>query len=36
MSRGIADTLPAYLAFDPERNGDLAELHKPIVSARLV
>ncbi|MGX4806466.1 hypothetical protein [Bradyrhizobium guangdongense] len=33
MSRGIAETLQAYLAFEPERNSDVAELHKPIVSA---
>ena len=33
MFRVTADTLQAYLDFDPERKRDLTELHKLIVSA---
>lgn len=33
MFRVTADTLQAYLEFDPERKRDLTELHKLVVSA---
>ena len=33
MFRVTADTLQAYLDFDPERRRDLTELHKLVVSA---
>ena len=33
MFRVIADTLQAYLDFDPKRKHDLTELHKLVVSA---